>query len=47
MCTESEADFWGVYERPINPPHYATWIADFARKEDAVVFRQLMEDTNK
>ena len=49
-CPEAEADFWGVYERPVEPDEYnsrlAIWIADFARKEDALVFRQRMEDNS-
>lgn len=49
-CPEYEAEFWGVYERPVDPDEHnfrlATWIADFARKEDALVFRQLMEDNS-
>lgn len=47
---EAEADFWSVHERPVEPDEYnsrlAIWIADFARKEDALVFRQLMEDNS-
>lgn len=51
MCEESEADFWGVYERPTEPDEHggrlATWVADFARKEDAIVFQQLMQRNSK
>lgn len=45
-CNESDADYWGVYERPTTPNEYghclAVWIADFARREDAMVFRDLL-----
>lgn len=51
MCDESEADFWGVYERPVEPDDHgnqlAVWVADFARREDAQVFRDLMEENSK
>ena len=47
MCNESEADYWGVYERPTTPNEHgaclAVWVADFARREDAMVFRDLLE----
>lgn len=50
-CSEAEADYWGVYERPKKPDaqgnHLGTWVADFARKEDAEVFKKLMEDSWK
>lgn len=50
-CDESEADYWGLYERPTTPDEHgnclAVWIADFARKEDALVFKKLMEDNHK
>jgi hypothetical protein len=45
-CEESVADFWGVYERATSPDEaearLATWIADFARKEDALWFSENM-----
>jgi hypothetical protein len=43
-CEESVADFWGVYERPVvgGVGGLATWIADFARKEDALWFSENM-----
>jgi hypothetical protein len=47
-CEESEADQWSVYERPIQPDEtgarLAVWIADFARKEDALAFVELFND---
>lgn len=47
MCNESEADYWGVYERPTTPDEHgaclAVWVADFARREGAMVFRDLLE----
>lgn len=46
MCNECDADYWGVYERPTTPNEYghclAVWVADFARREDAMVFRDLL-----
>lgn len=46
-CSESEADQWSVYERPVVPDEngffLAVWVADFARKEDAIAFMQLFE----
>ena len=46
-CPEPEADLWGVYERRVEPDAMGfrpgMWIADFARKEDALAFKQLME----
>lgn len=43
-CPESEAAYWGVYERAIDgpEPRCAVWVADFARREDAMVFRDLL-----
>jgi hypothetical protein len=35
-CDESEADQWSVYERDADG--LAVWVADFARKEDAINF---------
>jgi hypothetical protein len=35
-CDESEADQWSVYER--DAEGLAVWVADFARKEDAINF---------
>jgi hypothetical protein len=35
-CEESEADQWSVYER--DSDGLAVWVADFARKEDAINF---------
>jgi hypothetical protein len=35
-CEESEADQWSVYERDADG--LAVWVADFARKEDAINF---------
>jgi len=46
MCDESDADFWGLYERPTTPDDHgnclAVWVADFARREDAMVFRDIL-----
>jgi hypothetical protein len=46
MCDESSADQWSVYERPIQPDEtgarLAVWVADFARKEDALAFVELL-----
>ena len=46
MCNECDADYWGLYERPTTPDAHgcclAIWIADFARREDAMVFRDLL-----
>lgn len=51
ICNESDADYWGLYERPITPDEHgdrlAVWVADFARKEDALAFKKLMEDNHK
>ena len=45
-CAESEADQWSVYERPLQPNEHGfylpVWVADFARKEDAMAFVALM-----
>ena len=47
-CEESEAMFWGVYERPTQPDTHgaccAIWAADFARKEDAVFFAEALRN---
>ncbi len=40
-CDESEADQWSVYERDAGG--LAVWVADFARKEDAINFAGGME----
>jgi hypothetical protein len=40
-CDESEADQWSVYERDADG--LAVWVADFARKEDAINFAGGME----
>jgi hypothetical protein len=40
-CEESEADQWSVYERDADG--LAVWVADFARKEDAINFAGGME----
>jgi len=46
MCNECDADYWGLYERPTTPDDHgnclAVWVADFARREDAMVFRDLL-----
>lgn len=46
MCEECDADYWGLYERPTTPNEHghclASWVADFARREDAMVFRDLL-----
>jgi len=46
-CAESEADYWGLYERHAEEDIYghklAVWVADFARKEDALAMKELME----
>ena len=46
MCDESDADFWGLYERPTTPDDHgnclAVWVAGFARREDAMVFRDIL-----
>lgn len=45
-CEESNADYWGLYERPTTPDEHgccpAVWVADFARREDAMVFRDVL-----
>jgi hypothetical protein len=45
-CEESTADQWSVYERPTEPDEtgarLAVWVADFARKEDALAFVELL-----
>jgi hypothetical protein len=47
-CSENNADQWSVYERPLqgdeNGHCLAVWIADFARKEDALAFLELFND---
>jgi len=40
-CAESEADQWSVYER--DNDGLAVWVADFARKEDAINFMGILE----
>lgn len=46
MCDECDADYWGLYERPTTPDEHgnclAVWVADFARREDAMVFRDIL-----
>jgi hypothetical protein len=39
-CAESTADQWSVYER--DNDGLAVWVADFARKEDAIIFAGLL-----
>jgi hypothetical protein len=39
-CAENESDQWSVYER--DSDGLAVWVADFARKEDAIFFVELL-----
>ena len=40
-CAENNADQWSVYER--DNDGLAVWVADFARKEDAINFLGILE----
>ena len=40
-CADSVADQWSVYER--DSDGLAVWVADFARKEDAINFLEILE----
>ena len=46
-CSESVADQWSVYERPVTADENGfilpVWVADFARQADAMAFIQLFE----
>lgn len=48
-CDECHADYWSLRERPTTPDEsgwgVAVWVADFARKEDALNFKELLEST--
>jgi hypothetical protein len=40
-CADNVADQWSVYER--DSDGLAVWVADFARKEDAINFLENLE----
>jgi len=40
-CSENNADQWSIYER--DSDGLAVWVADFARKEDAINFLGILE----
>lgn len=40
-CADNVADQWSVYER--DSDGLAVWVADFARKDDAINFMGILE----
>lgn len=42
-CEEQDADHWALFESPKDTAECRVWVADFARKDDALVFKGIME----